>query len=785
MAWLLWTLATAVPVLSFAAWALAAWRMRRARLLVTAGIYMLWPIVAMIASTVLAAVVFDELHGTEQLIQGSGKHSAHSMLMLWVAVAVWLVSLVNAQLEWRSFASDRQRHSESLQQIDNDAIPGARPYWICVLFWSTLGWAGAHRFYTGRWITGLIYLGTLGLMGAGWAADLFLLRRMLLSAPQLNGVQREVQLAPWASEEKFGTLDFVSRLAFFLIAPFLFVQLCVYFHHLELLAVLVLAVVVCGLLGNLERIIGRLDLLEKIPLTRPAVGFLRDMHQFYYETRPRPFWHYVFWPIAAPIDLWTSPNARREMKLYGKFLITLYVMILVNQARGFSTDYQYMSIQETAAWCLFHLIFATIVTATFIVPVVTTSFSLNLAGKQTRLKTLSVLVLATTLPLAGLSFYMVNHLRTPTWVSWMMLESRIKNPMFRHDLQVESEIFLRHYLGRIPRADEQRWAAYHAELTNRYRTHIQSVVDATEAKSFEVRVVNDSESLEPSLAIVEEWHLGGLEKAATLFVMSSDGRFFSGWERLPPRASTLFAAIAKVHCDHDNPEYKIAQRSVTADTRLYDVTMDYLWQEAGPLETSVNLAHPTFQPMLSAGLRQTLQGEGFDDVNQFRIFGWDDGDHQWLCVRDSQYVWMLVNDAGQFIQQWDKPNWPKHSIERTYLEKLEFFDPIQSLDLRYDADRSLAKDLVREHTHVFLTDAIYWRREHDTPDSLTRSYQDFIADIIPGKQRNRFRVVELPEAQGWLGVVYDNLPLFAADDHGGFFLRGASAPQPASRFLNR
>jgi TM2 domain-containing membrane protein YozV len=40
--------------------------------------------------------------------------------------------------------------------------------WILLTFF---GYLGIHRFYLGKWITGLLYLGTFGLAGFGWLYD--------------------------------------------------------------------------------------------------------------------------------------------------------------------------------------------------------------------------------------------------------------------------------------------------------------------------------------------------------------------------------------------------------------------------------------------------------------------------------------------------------------------------------------------------------------------------------------------------------------------------------------
>ena len=48
---------------------------------------------------------------------------------------------------------------------------------IGYLFWF-FGFTGAHRFYYGRPVTGVIWLLTLGLLGIGWVVDMFLIPGM-------------------------------------------------------------------------------------------------------------------------------------------------------------------------------------------------------------------------------------------------------------------------------------------------------------------------------------------------------------------------------------------------------------------------------------------------------------------------------------------------------------------------------------------------------------------------------------------------------------------------------
>ena len=55
------------------------------------------------------------------------------------------------------------------------------PVWIGYLFW-VIGFTGAHRFYFGRPLTGILWFFTGGLFLIGWIVDLFLIQSMAESA---------------------------------------------------------------------------------------------------------------------------------------------------------------------------------------------------------------------------------------------------------------------------------------------------------------------------------------------------------------------------------------------------------------------------------------------------------------------------------------------------------------------------------------------------------------------------------------------------------------------------
>lgn len=57
-------------------------------------------------------------------------------------------------------------------QANRQYAAGPIDYSVAWLFQAFLGLFGVHRFYMGKWITGLVFLCTGGLLGIGWIYDL-------------------------------------------------------------------------------------------------------------------------------------------------------------------------------------------------------------------------------------------------------------------------------------------------------------------------------------------------------------------------------------------------------------------------------------------------------------------------------------------------------------------------------------------------------------------------------------------------------------------------------------
>jgi TM2 domain-containing membrane protein YozV len=65
------------------------------------------------------------------------------------------------------------------RRADRRYVPGAIDYSLAWILLTFLGVFGLHRFYLGKWVTGLLYLVTLGLFGIGLVYDFWTLNSQI------------------------------------------------------------------------------------------------------------------------------------------------------------------------------------------------------------------------------------------------------------------------------------------------------------------------------------------------------------------------------------------------------------------------------------------------------------------------------------------------------------------------------------------------------------------------------------------------------------------------------
>ena len=65
---------------------------------------------------------------------------------------------------------------------DRKFVPGKKDYTLAWALLTFFGYLGFHRFYLGKWVTGLVWLFTGGLFTFGWVYDLWTLNDQISEA---------------------------------------------------------------------------------------------------------------------------------------------------------------------------------------------------------------------------------------------------------------------------------------------------------------------------------------------------------------------------------------------------------------------------------------------------------------------------------------------------------------------------------------------------------------------------------------------------------------------------
>lgn len=625
----LWSVFTAVPGLSSVAWFLLAVRTGRGRYLLNAVLYLIWPVVGL-----FFAGMFIGVAGLESSTENQ------TAFVSLVCAGMWLASLVNAHREWKSMtpaapidatgdtssewpplpgepdhasiAAPFQTHASLAgaddgsmwmeefyepehpepaettpgdgrlihnhkQQSQGPTAGGPGLYILCYGLWLTLGWVGAHRFYCGRWVSGLFYACSFGFAGAGWAADLFLLNSMIDDLRRKERKQRDTSTAgrataraTWSeSDSRFAWFDFVLRLGFFLVGPFVFTLLCILCKHYELLAVMFVVVVVCGLLGNIESALSHMTALEKVPLLGGALHVFRDMYAYYLTHKPRSFLFYLCYPVTAPVAAVVSPRAREELRLYWRMLRPILAVIAAQQILTYSSIYPpHLGPQEAFVRIFVLSIFAAFSTTVFLVPMVTTSFALNLSGRQSQLKFLTILCLAFALPTGIYCYY--EQTQQISFLASNLLEERMDKSSFRDELHESAEMFLGYHVDRV--SNPQTAAiAEHPELTERFRRHIGGIAVEDEANGFVVFTVPGEQHTPDDVWLgVRVWYGYNDEPSDILFLMSPHKELYTHWGDLPASLQRNFRVMGD---DWDHYEEDVSERPevIAAQTLIRDL----------------------------------------------------------------------------------------------------------------------------------------------------------------------------------------------------------------------
>ncbi len=418
-----------------------------------------------------------------------------------------------------------------------------KSYAIAYLLWLCLGFIGGHRFYLGKWFTGLLYATSFGFFGVGWALDFFLIIPMVkkarekaaLHALSVPVVEEEVPLPAWTEERSFmGCLELPIQILFFLFLPALLVLIAVLLHQIEFAVMIVVLLALIGLLGSFQKTLRHYPFLDKMPAFGDAISIVTDLNKYYYENKPKFFLYYLFYPILGFLSLPFSEKSRTEFKLYLKILGSLLLLLIIDTIFSYSSLYPPHLDYTDAIFIIFlQLIMMFFVLIAFMIPMVSTSFKWNLQGRKKTSQFLTFLGLSLAV-IVGVYGYMKEK-EEVSIISDTLLQERFKKESFRQELAQASEMFLLYHAKQeIPENSEDVF--YHKAWTEKYRRLIGTIAVDDEVNAFEVIVMK---GISPG----EDGWIGlrlNLRKKSLQFLcfIDSQGNFYDTWQSLPEKITS-------------------------------------------------------------------------------------------------------------------------------------------------------------------------------------------------------------------------------------------------------
>jgi hypothetical protein len=200
--------------------------------------------------------------------------------------------------------------------------------------------------------------------------------------------------------------DFLLRLLFFFMAPFVFVQFALRYPLMGALINVVIALLFFFFAPLIAPLVERFPLLGRV--LRRQLAF-----EAYYRKRPpRPFLYYVFYPLLFPYWL-VSREARSEFLLFKGYTLLTFLVLVSSSAWQFFTKWRPELGLRAFVWpFLGILLVEAILVFTILMPVSTTIVAYHLERRRVRLGVLmGVLVLSSVL--AIVQFAKKRHEQVP------------------------------------------------------------------------------------------------------------------------------------------------------------------------------------------------------------------------------------------------------------------------------------------------------------------------------------------------------------------------------------
>lgn len=422
------------------------------------------------------------------------------------------------------------------------------------------GWLGAHRYYLGRWKTGLLYMVSLGFFGYGILFDLIFLYFMVKKRNQegprfqvdeedrisfwsLFFSREKEELAPWAIEKIgffkkiFDFFDNLIRIFMLLVGPLLILLAALYIDGSFLIGLIVLFVLVLvAYVGNMgksletfHKIFERYPQLAGIPFLSEVIDTVSGFYDYYFENKPKNVFYYMFYPLFL---IFPSKKNKVERRLYRNLIILILITLVFENA--ITADDTYMSWSVIMGHIALIAIMIVILAVMPLVPIVTTSFKFRLSGKTIRLKIFATLALAM---MIGIAYQELEDDKFGTTLfSELNIEHKLKQVEFEKPFTIQTEMFMSYYIDKIDFKEYNREPYIDSDLTEAYRRQITGMVTENEAKMFSVVLFPEPDELHIGWMAIHfaPRTFGQIKNPILLHVMGPHPRmiFRKNWEDL-------------------------------------------------------------------------------------------------------------------------------------------------------------------------------------------------------------------------------------------------------------
>ena len=353
---------------------------------------------------------------------------------------------------------------------------------------------GIHRFYVGKWRTGLLYLPGLFFLLfliadllpedvvfevfkliflAVLLADGWFLRRWVAEFnqkfvteyemyPERYQIEDAEHIAPWArgraKKVKLGLIARINKLSrnyvFFLILPFANGLAASHFESVELLMIPIVILIIIGLIGSLDKTLVRYPTIQEIPGVGQALGRVDAMRKLYWEKEPNV--------LGAFKGLFMK--AGKEYKPYWGIASIVFASVIISGLMSHEVNLAFIDPYVAVKIIGFTAMFAAAVILVNLVPVTALSFHYSLSGKTTRLGFMTLLAIFATFSgfigekklVTVIEFVFGDEFSTeettdgsgaiPKYLSRKRIDERMKHADFQKELKKRMAFFLGYYM---------------------------------------------------------------------------------------------------------------------------------------------------------------------------------------------------------------------------------------------------------------------------------------------------------------------------------------------------